>query len=56
MTFYVDPKVVYEKISKPAQAVYGCETIRDANTKLNEAGIRTELDIEMELHENLGRN
>ena len=56
VTFYVDPKVVYEKISKPAQAVYGCETIRDANTKLNEAGIRTELDIEMELHENLGRN
>ena len=56
VTFYVDPKVVYEKISKPAQAVYGCETIRDANTKLNEAGIRTESDIEMELHENLGRN
>ena len=56
VTFYVDPKVVYEKISKPAQAVYGCETIEEANTKLNQAGIRTELDIEMELYENLGRN
>ena len=56
MTFYVDPRVVYEKVSKPAQAVYECETIGEANTKLNEAGIRTELDIEMELYENLGRN
>ena len=56
VTFYVDPRVVYEKISKPAQAVYGCETIEEANTKLNEAGIRTELDIEMELYENLGGN
>lgn len=55
VTFYVDPKVVYEKISKPAQMVYECETIREANTKLNEAGIRTELDIEMELFENLGK-
>ena len=54
VTFYVDPRVVYEKVSRPAQAVYECETIREANTKLNEAGIRTELDIEMELYENLG--
>ncbi|MXZ13120.1 MAG: DUF1152 domain-containing protein [Candidatus Dadabacteria bacterium] len=53
VTFYVDPRVVYEKISKPAQAVYECKTIGEANTKLNEAGIRTELDIEMELYENL---
>ena len=53
VTFYVDPRVVYEKISKPAQAVYECETIGEANTKLNEAGIRTELDIETELYENL---
>ena len=53
VTFYVDPRVVYEKVSKPAQAVYECETIGEANTKLNEAGIRTELDIEMELYENL---
>ncbi len=56
VTFYVDPKVVYEKVSKPAQAVCGCETIGEANTKLNEAGIRTELDIEVELYENLGRD
>lgn len=56
VTFYVDPKVVYEKVSKPAQAVYGCKTIEEANAKLNEAGIRTELDIEVGLYENLGRN
>ena len=56
VTFYVDPRVVYEKVSKPAQAVYGCETIGEANARLNEAGIRTELDIEVELYENLGRD
>ena len=56
VTFYVDPRVVFEKVSKPARAVYGCETIGEANAKLNEAGIRTELDIEMELYENLGRD
>jgi len=56
VTFYVDPRVVYEKISRPAQLVYGCKTIKEANEKLNEAGIRTELDIEMELYENLGES
>ena len=56
VTFYVDPRVVYEKVSKPAQAVCECETILEANTKLNESGIRTELDIEMELYENLVGN
>ena len=53
VTFYLDPRVVYEKVSAPARMVYGCETIGEASARLNEAGIRTELDIEMELYENL---
>ena len=39
---------------RPAQAIYVCETIGESKRK--EAGIRTELDIEMELYENLGKN
>ncbi|MCY4262824.1 MAG: DUF1152 domain-containing protein [Candidatus Dadabacteria bacterium] len=56
VTFYVDPRVVYEKVSVPAQTVFGCKTLEEASAKLNEAGIRTELDIEMELYENIAED
>ena len=39
---------------RPAQAIYGCETIGESKRK--EAGIRTELDIEIRLYENLRKN
>ena len=50
VTFYVDPRVVYEKISKPARAVSECRTIEEASRALNAEGIRTELDIDVELY------
>ena len=56
VTFYLDPKVVYEKVSRPARLVFGCETLEEANAKLNEAGIKTELDLEMEMCGNLLKN
>ncbi len=49
VTFYMNPKVVYEKISAPARVVYETQTIEEASAKLNKAGIRTELDIERDL-------
>lgn len=50
VTFYVDPQVVYEKISKPARAVSECRTIEEASRALNAEGIKTELDIDAELY------
>ncbi len=49
VTFYMDPRVVYEKISAPARMVYKTRTIEQASAILNAAGIRTELDIERDL-------
>jgi len=48
VTFYVSPKVVYEKISKPARAVTDCQSLEDANNNLNKIGLKTELDFERE--------
>ena len=50
VTFYVDPRVVYEKISRPARAVSECRSIEEASGALNAEGIRTELDIDAELY------
>lgn len=55
-TFYVDPRVVYEKISRPARAVSGCRTIEEASRALNAEGIRTELDIDAELYGDSGED
>lgn len=51
LTFYLDPKVVFEKISKPAQTVIDCNSIEEASIALNNIGIKTELDLEIEKFE-----
>ena len=48
VTFYLDPRVVYEKISEPARVVTNCKNLEDANKALNRIGIKTELDLERE--------
>lgn len=48
VTFYLDPNVVFEKVSKPARTVVDCNSIEEANSALNAIGIKTELDFEME--------
>ena len=48
ITFYLDPKIVFEKISKPSRAVINCKSLKEANTALNNIGIKTELDLEVE--------
>jgi hypothetical protein len=46
LTFYLDPKLVYETVSKPAQAVATSTSLDEANAALNAIGITTELDLE----------
>lgn len=48
VTFYLDPRVVYEKISEPARAVSNCKNLEEASKALNRIGIKTELDLERE--------
>lgn len=53
ITFYLDPGVVFENISRPARTVAECNTIEEASKALNGIGIRTELDLEMEKYKKL---
>lgn len=46
MTFYLSPKVVYEKISKPSRAVSNSKSLEEANDALHSIGLFTELDLE----------
>lgn len=46
LTFYLDPKVVYETVSGPARAVVSSSSLDEANAALNVMGITTELDLE----------
>lgn len=49
VTFYFSPRVLFEN-SKLAQAVYKCKDIEEANDALHLLEIRTELDLERDLH------
>ena len=46
LTFYLDPKVVYETVSGLARAVVSSKSLDEANAALNAMGITTELDLE----------
>lgn len=48
VTFYLDPNVVFERVSKTARTVSGCKNLLEANKALNEMGLKTELDLEHE--------
>lgn len=48
VTIYIDPVVLFENISGLARVVAECTSIEDANKKLNELGIKSELDVERE--------
>ncbi len=49
ITFYLSPRVVYEKISKPARLVSGSKSLDEANDALHSIGLFTELDLEREI-------
>jgi hypothetical protein len=48
ITFYLSPRVVFEKISKPARTISECGSLAEANDALHKLGLKTELDYELE--------
>jgi len=48
LVFFVKSEVLYE-LNPMAQAVRGCKSIEEANEALHNLGIKTELDLELEL-------
>lgn len=52
-TYYLDPNIIFEKISATSRAVSDATSLVNANEKLNKMGIKTELDIERENYEKL---
>lgn len=51
LTFYLSPRVVFEKISGPARLVFGSKSLDEANESLHSIGLFTELDLEREKFE-----
>lgn len=48
LTFFMSASLLYETLSRPAQAVRACATLESANDALHAIGIKTELDLERE--------
>jgi hypothetical protein len=48
LTFFLATDVLYEMLSRPAQAVRACASLESANDALHAIGIKTELDLERE--------
>ena len=48
LTFFISSSILYETLSRPAQAVRACASLEAANDALHAIGIRTELDFERE--------
>ena len=48
LTFFVSTRVVFETLSRPAQAVQRSGSLSEANYALHALGIKTELDLESE--------
>lgn len=48
LTFFISPSVLYDTLSRPAQAVRACPSLEAANNALHAIGIKTELDLERE--------
>lgn len=46
LTFFMSTTVLYQNLSRPAQAVRGSTSLEEANDALNAIGITTELDFE----------
>ena len=51
LTFFLATGTLYERLSRPAQAVRATGSLEEANTALHSIGIRTELDFERERYQ-----
>lgn len=52
LTFFLSTSVLYETLSRPAQAVRLSASLEEANDALHAIGIKTELDLERERYRN----
>ncbi len=50
LTFFLSTTVLFETLSRPAQAVRASASLEQANDALHALGIKTELDLEREKH------
>ena len=48
LTFFIATNVLFETLSRPAQAVRASTSLETANDALHAIGIKTELDLERE--------
>jgi hypothetical protein len=48
LTFFLSPTILFETLSRPAQAVKESSSLEEANDALHAIGIKTELDLERE--------
>ena len=49
LTFYLDVPLTVRTVGRLAQAVDSADTLERASAALNELGVRTELDLEIEV-------
>lgn len=52
-TYYLDPGIIYERVSRTSRVVSDAKSLEEANEKLHSIGISTELDIERKNFEKL---
>jgi hypothetical protein len=50
ITFFLSPTVLFQTISRPAQALAASSSLEEANEALHAIGLKTELDVEREAH------
>ncbi len=48
LTFFLSPSIVFQTLSRPAQALAGSNTLEEADSALHAIGLKTELDLERE--------
>jgi hypothetical protein len=54
ITFYMHPRIVYDKVSMPARLVSDSRSLEEANEALHSIGLFTELDYERKKYEGKG--
>ncbi len=48
LTFFLSPSVIFQTLSRPAQALAGSASLEEANAALHAMGLKTEIDLERE--------
>ena len=54
VTFFLSPSVIFQTLSRPAQALAGSNTLEEADAALHAIGLKTELDLERERFQKSG--